>query len=177
MPSLADYCEELYRYFHKLFELNEDQSNLYCELRKAIKDKEWSPLNQNLERMEFLAREQGRISKQMLELRMKLQKKLQKDSVQESAQLLKISELLVLLPEQEQYRLRKIWQELRDNLVHRQSELQVLQHYSQQKQQMIEGFLSALKDDELDCGQVYGRAGGHYQPKAAAPSRIFNGEA
>ncbi|WGK68134.1 hypothetical protein P0082_06515 [Candidatus Haliotispira prima] len=179
MLSVVECCEQLCEYFAKLFELSEDQAGLYREARKAIKDKAWSPLNRNLERMELLAREQGRISKQILELRIGLQNLLQPDreSLQDPPRLWKFSELLPLLPAEQRARVRKIWQELRNNLVHRQSELQVLRYYSQEKQEMIEGFLAALKDDELDLGQVYSRGGGRYQSGAAAPARIFNGEA
>ena len=179
MPSLAEYCEQLCQYFTKLLELTGDQATLYQEMRDAIKGKAWSLLNQDLERMEFLAREQSRISKQILELRTQLQKRLQaeRQAQQETPQLLRISEILPLLPSEQRPRIRQIWQELRDSLVRRQSELQVLQHYSQEKQEMIQGFLSALKDDELDRGQVYGRAGSSYQPRVAAPARIFNSEA
>ncbi len=186
MPDLVEYCEQLCRHFARLFELSEDQAGLYREIRQAVKDKAWSPLNQNMERMEFLAREQGRVSKQILGLRGQLQSQLpQPQEVQAPAasdgselpKLLKISELLPLLPVEQRQQVREIWQQLRESLLCRQSELQALQHYSEQKQEMIEGFLAALKDDELDRAQSYGRVGSQRQSGVAAPSRIFSGEA
>ena len=184
MSVLADYCKQLISYFKALYELTEDQASLYREVSKALRNKEWTFLNQNLERMESLAREQGRISKQILQLRKLLQQQLQVGQHQllDSSQLLKISELLPLLSAQsesskESLHLRKIWHELSNSLIRRQGELQVLQLYSQEKQEIIQGFLSALRDEDIDRGQTYGKAGGQYQSGVAAPARIFNGEA
>ena len=184
MPVLAENCQSLCECFARLLELSEDQAALYQQVQKAIKDKAWAPLNQNLERMETLAREQGRLSKQALELRAQLQKQLHtensfilsqepKRAMEANLTLWTISSLLTLLPEEQRTLLRSIWQKLRSSLANRQSELQVLEHYSHERQELIQGFLAALKDDEQDRGRAYGRTPYHTE----APSRIFNSEA
>lgn len=192
MPVLAENCQSLCECFAQLLELSTDQAALYQEVRKAIRDKAWAPLNQSLERMETLAREQGRLSKQAIELRVQLQKQLQKHAekpfvlnqeaektMEANPTLWTISSLLPLLPEEQRTRLRSVWHKLRSSLANRQSELQVLEHYSHERQELIQGFLAALKDDEQDCGRAYSRGGrGQYRcPVAEAPSRIFNSEA
>ena len=179
MPVLAQNCRLLCECFAKLLELSEDQAALYQGVRTAIAEKAWAPLHQNLERMEMLAREQGRVNKRILELRRQLQDQIENPEILRVSglysELWTISSLLPLLPEPQRAQLRSVWQELRSSLSRRRSEFQVLEQYSRGRQELIQGFLAALKDDELDRGQAYGRAG--YHSAAEAPSRIFNSEA
>lgn len=175
MPKLSDQYDTLYQYFCQLLNLNDDQGEIYRGLRKSLQEKAWKDLERNLERLESLALEQSRISKEILLLREQIQAGLEPQQRNEE-RLMQISELLPLIPHQQQGQIRDAWLKLRSNLVRRQSELKVLQHYSEEKQEMIQGFLKALQEDEQDQSQTYSRLG-QPQSQNAGTSRIFIREA
>lgn len=168
--QVSENCGQLFSGFETLLEITMDQVEVCKEIRGALWEKKWQVLKKNLDRLERLAREQTRLSARILELREGLQRHFGAGDG-----LLRVSELLPLLPEQYREPIRTLWMRLRAELVRRKSEFSVLRRYSEGRQEMVQGFLSLLREDEGDCGQVYGR-GGRFQ-SALTNSKIFQGEA